>query len=349
MGVAKVTFIPHHKNNHWPLALRHRTLAYTSSFLIVAKIIAICAVALTPNTAELSTITEASILQLTNNARTEAGLTPLVTSSALSQAAKLKGEDMLKHQYFAHISPSGITPWFWMKKTNYQYQIAGENLAIDFLDAEDVVAAWIASPTHKENMLHADYTETGMAVVSGNFQGGTSVIIVHMFGKPLVATPQEAAPEKAPEQAPELLPAQEPIPVPSVAPAVVPVAPPSTPIPSPVATPVNVLALSPAFDQQQVALVTPSNKWQLFSSQSPLAINAHVIRVLPAFSIKEDSAGKSFSATIIHSTRATTALILTIVACLLFLAIVVRIKTQHPALIAHASLVIILATTLLTI
>jgi hypothetical protein len=57
-------------------------------------------------------------------------------------------------------------------------------LAIDFVEAEDVVAAWLASPTHKENMLLDSYTETGVAVVTGEFQGGTSTIVVHMFGLP---------------------------------------------------------------------------------------------------------------------------------------------------------------------
>ncbi|MDA1169015.1 MAG: CAP domain-containing protein [bacterium] len=343
MGIAKVTFIPHSKNNHWPLALRHRSLVYVSSFLILAKIVAVSAIALTPNLAELSTITEASIIMLTNNKRTEAGLPPLATSSALSQAAKLKGEDMLKQQYFAHISPSGITPWFWMKKTNYLYQIAGENLAIDFLDAQDVVSAWLASPTHKDNMLHKEYTETGMAVVSGDFQGGTSVIIVHLFGKPLVAAAQETAPKPVPEQKPKQLPAQKPVAVPTVVPVVLPVIP--DPAPSP--PPVNILALSPAFDQQQVALVTPSSTWQLFSSRSPLAINTQVIRVLPSFSIREDAAAKSFSAAIVYATRTTTSLVLVTVTCLLFLAIIVRIRTQHPALILHASMVVFLAATML--
>ncbi len=223
MSVAKTTFIPHHTNNHWPLALRHRTLVYVSSVLIAIKLLAIVAFALTPNIAKLSTITDGRMLQLTNQARTEVGLTPLTHNNALFQAAKQKGEDMLKHQYFAHISPSGVTPWFWMKQTGYTYQVAGENLAIDFLDSEDVVAAWLASPTHKANLLHKDYTETGIAVVSGEFQGGTSIIVVHMFGKPLgEATQASPAPEEDTLAPP---PVATPVPEPVVTPVPLPAAP----------------------------------------------------------------------------------------------------------------------------
>src|SRR3989344_7522607 len=198
MGVAKVCFIPSPENNHWPLALRHHSLAYVSVLLILTKVATIVALALAPNTADLSTITQDRMVQLTNQARKEAGLPALSINSKLGQAAALKGQDMLASAYFAHISPSGVTPWFWMKKTGYEYTVAGENLAIDFGEAEDVVSAWLHSPSHKANLLNKEYTETGIAVVSGEFQGGTSTIVVHMFGKALHAA--EATGERQEEQ-----------------------------------------------------------------------------------------------------------------------------------------------------
>ncbi len=440
MGVAKVTFIPHHGNNHWPLALRHRTLAYVSSFLVLTKIIAIGALALAPNTAELSTITEGRMVQLTNEARIKAGLPALAVNSALAQAAKMKGQDMLKHQYFAHISPSGVTPWFWMKKTGYEYQVAGENLAIDFLDAEEVISAWLKSPTHKANLLHSEYTQTGIAVVSGEFQGGTSVIVVHMFGKPVAgevqpseeATPKPTVPVPTVAGTKESVPHTEPAtPTPTPTPNDEPLSPriprisllhapvneqdvvslraegdpgyslvllidneersittlppsgsqdislsvknlpegklvarvftrsidgiqskPSLPVSfiNPEKAPLQyTFALSPAFDRQQIALVGASSSegWQIFSTSSPVTINAHAVHVLPSFAMQNQAAAQSFSASIIHTARQVTSLILIIVALLLAITILVRIKIQHPALIMHASLVIFLAAVLL--
>lgn len=179
----KVCVIPDPDNDFRPLALRHRPLAAVTAFLLLAKVMAASVIALTPVSAELSTITSARIVEFTNAERKKAGLSTLAVNSALANAAQQKAQDMLNKDYFAHISPSGVTPWFWMAKAGYEYEIAGENLAIDFTEAEDVVAAWLASPTHKNNMLLSTYTQTGVAVATGEFQGGTSTVVVHMFGK----------------------------------------------------------------------------------------------------------------------------------------------------------------------
>lgn len=218
--------IPKPENDYRPLAMRHGPLAFISALLIATKVLTIGAIALTPATAELSTITVARITQLTNAERKKAGLNELKINPTLSQAAQMKGEDMLKHDYFAHISPTGVTPWFWINKVGYTYEIAGENLAIDFTEAEDVVAAWLASPTHKENMLLSSYTETGIAVVSGEFQGNTSTVVVHMFGLPAGTTssiPPAPAQPKVESGTTEAAPSPTPAPAsptPTAAPAI---------------------------------------------------------------------------------------------------------------------------------
>lgn len=210
--------IPRPENNWRPLALRHGPLAFLSALMIIANLTAIGAVALTPRTAELSTITSAHIIQLTNAERVAAGQQKLTVSSQLTQAAQQKGEHMLAEDYFAHISPSGVTPWFWMNKVGYSYQVAGENLAIDFVEAEDVVAAWLASPSHKENMLLPQYTETGVAVVTGEFQGSSSTIVVHMFGRPSVAAATTAIPPAQSTPKPTPIPSETPTPLPTTPP-----------------------------------------------------------------------------------------------------------------------------------
>ncbi len=216
-----VCVLPMERNDYRPLALRHRALAFVSTLLIIAKVLTISVVALTPATAELSTITAARITELTNAERVSVGLNAMTTNGKLTNAAATKAQDMLDNDYFAHISPSGVTPWFWMSKEGYAYQVAGENLAIDFIEAEAVVAAWIASPSHKDNLLHTAYTETGIAVATGEFQGGTSTIVVHMFGLPTVSTNTQAPATATPT----------PIPAVVTTPAAT-----ATPTPTPVAT-----------------------------------------------------------------------------------------------------------------
>ncbi len=231
-----VCLLPREDNHDRPLILRHKSLSLLSALLIAIKVATIGLIALTPTQADLSTITVNRIIQLTNAERKKAGVGELKTNGKLMAAAQLKGEDMLAHDYFAHISPTGVTPWFWMAKTGYTYQVAGENLAIDFTEAEDVVSAWLASPSHHDNMLRSDYTETGVAVVSGEFEGGTSIIVVHMFGKPSssqVAAGVSVSPTPTPTPAPVKLsstpgPSATPTPTPTVIPPTNPELPPDT-------------------------------------------------------------------------------------------------------------------------
>ena len=141
-----------------------------------------------------SEITPAKILELTNQSRIQEGLPALSVSTELSKAAEAKAHDMLLYDYFAHTSPKGIDPWYWIKKSGYEYEYAGENLAMDFLSAEAVHRALINSATHRANILNSHYKEIGIAAVSGEFENRTTTIVVEMFGSRIVpsATADEA-------------------------------------------------------------------------------------------------------------------------------------------------------------
>jgi hypothetical protein len=91
---------------------------------------------------------------------------------------------MAKEGYFAHDSPSGVTPWEWFDEVEYTYETAGENLAIDFSDSDAVVDAWMDSRLHRENILEEDFTEIGIATARGEYEGRETVFVVQMFGTP---------------------------------------------------------------------------------------------------------------------------------------------------------------------
>ena len=143
---------------------------------------AISIAAFAGNAALASEITEEKMLELTNKARTEYGLPSLSVDSKLQEAARNKAKDMFDNQYFEHISPQGVTPWYWFDKAGYDYLYAAENLALDFSTAEGVHSALMKSTGHRENILGANYKEIGVAVLSGNFQGRQSIIVVEEFG-----------------------------------------------------------------------------------------------------------------------------------------------------------------------
>jgi len=132
-----------------------------------------------------SNISVEEVIRLTNEKRVAAGLAPLELNGDLTAAAKAKGADMIARDYWAHVAPDGTEPWKFFKDVGYKYRYAGENLARDFSDASSAVSAWIASPSHKENLMSPKYKEIGVAVVEGDLSGSDTTIIVQLFGSKL--------------------------------------------------------------------------------------------------------------------------------------------------------------------
>lgn len=127
-------------------------------------------------------ISTEEIIELTNEKRLEKGTGTLRLNSLLSAAAQMKGEDMLSKGYWSHVSPDGIQPWKFFLDQGYKYRYAGENLARDFSNPRAVVDAWMASPSHKENLLSAKYEEIGVAVVEGDLNGVDTTLVIQLFG-----------------------------------------------------------------------------------------------------------------------------------------------------------------------
>jgi uncharacterized protein YkwD len=137
-----------------------------------------------------SILSNAGVIKWTNEQRKNNSLPPLVMNQKLSAAALAKAQDMLKNQYFAHTSPSGIGAADLAKKVGYEYLAIGENLAMgDFGDDQALVQAWMDSPGHRANILNSRYTEIGVAVIKGSYQGQTTWMAVQEFGLPRQACP----------------------------------------------------------------------------------------------------------------------------------------------------------------
>ncbi len=121
---------------------------------------------------------------LTNQERQAENLPSLKTDPLLMKSAELKAEDMAAYGYFAHTSPEGKTPWYFLDEVGYKYQYAGENLAINFSNTEDVTSAWLKSPTHRANIVKSEYTEMGSAIATGTYEGKEAVFVVQVYGNP---------------------------------------------------------------------------------------------------------------------------------------------------------------------
>ena len=175
----KEFFIPNKKNKYKPYLLRKVALTIFSIILILVNsfggILGI-------DQAQASTITPTNIINLTNRERTAAGLNSLKTNSKLSSAALAKANNMFEEQYWDHFGPNGETPWQFIRGAGYYYVYAGENLAKGFSTAEGVHEAWMASTSHRENIMSGKYKDIGVAVVEGVLLGKRTTLVVQMFG-----------------------------------------------------------------------------------------------------------------------------------------------------------------------
>lgn len=131
------------------------------------------------------------VIALTNAKRAENGLGALTFNSQLAQAAAGKAQDMHVTNYWSHNSPTGKTPWSFISGAGYKYVYAGENLARDFDDANSTVNAWMASPSHRSNILDKNFKEIGVAVTSGTLTGKEGILVVQMFGTPVSQVPTQ--------------------------------------------------------------------------------------------------------------------------------------------------------------
>ncbi len=189
-------FHPRRSNNHRPKVLHPEALSY---FAVIALVFSVVL-----NTSPqyfrplekvlgyASNISVDQVISFTNTERAKQGLQEVVFSDVLTQAAAAKGKDMFANQYWAHTSPAGKEPWAFITEAGYSYRVAGENLARDFSASDQVVAAWMASPTHRANIVNDRYTEIGVAVVDGTLDGVATTLVVQMFGAPRVQVAQVA-------------------------------------------------------------------------------------------------------------------------------------------------------------
>ena len=143
-------------------------------------------------------LTVAGTFNWTNAERIESGLPALKENITLDAIAELRVRDMFEKQYFAHVSPTGDDVQGAAKLIGYEYITLGENLALGgFDDDQDLVQAWMDSPGHRANILNTKYTEIGIAVERGLFEGRITWLAVQVFGKPLALCPQPSVTVKA--------------------------------------------------------------------------------------------------------------------------------------------------------
>lgn len=194
----KKHFIPHKDNDHRPHILRDSSIHNIVAVVIFLEIFTFLIPTFTHlnTTGNMAAVLPAVLTDLTNEKRQSQNLPTLAINPILNKAAEMKAKDMAAKGYFAHTSPEGKTPWYWLAQVGYQYQYAGENLAINFSDSKDVTDAWIASPTHKANIVKGNYTEIGTGIARGVYKGKETIFVAQVYANPLPKTAEKIQPAK---------------------------------------------------------------------------------------------------------------------------------------------------------
>ncbi len=129
-----------------------------------------------------STRSESSLLREMNRVRAEHGLGRLTADTHLVRAARSHSKEMIGSNVFEH-GAFGTR----MVRFNVTGQLADENLAWGTGargTAQGVVAAWLASPGHRANLLRPSFTRVGVSDLVGAFRGyrGAHVVTADFAG-----------------------------------------------------------------------------------------------------------------------------------------------------------------------
>jgi uncharacterized protein YkwD len=133
--------------------------------------------------AGVRTTAVASLLQAVNQTRSSYGLRPLQIDVRLARAAKAHSVEMIRGNYFSHGDFQSR-----MNAFHVQGPAMGENLAWgngSYAQASTMVSEWLASPSHRANLLHPGWTRIGIGLVRGTFlgNGGSTVVTADFAGR----------------------------------------------------------------------------------------------------------------------------------------------------------------------
>lgn len=124
-----------------------------------------------PGTGDLRTDLAAQVAEQVNAERAKAGLGALRVDPELTRAAHIRAREIA--QSFSHTRPDGSS---WSTVSGSAY---GENIAMGQRTADKVMAAWMSSQGHRENILRPSFGSIG---VCAYISGGVTYW-VQLFGK----------------------------------------------------------------------------------------------------------------------------------------------------------------------
>ncbi|WP_406471327.1 CAP domain-containing protein [Streptomyces hirsutus] len=106
----------------------------------------------------------ARVVEIVNAERSKAGCSPVEVNTTLTEAAQKHSEDMAASGNMSHTGSDGSSPDDRITRAGYSWSTYGENVAYGYSTPEQVMAGWMASPGHKENILNCAFKEIGVGL-----------------------------------------------------------------------------------------------------------------------------------------------------------------------------------------
>ncbi len=305
-------FIPHEGNNHRPHFLHRHNAKQLIGVVLLFELVLFILPSVNfvgfVGTLNLGAVLPSMLSNLTNDERVSKNLPLLTENALLNEAARLKAEDMAAKGYFAHTSPEGLSPWYWIDKVGYAYDYAGENLAVNFVDSQDVTEAWMNSPGHRANIVHGAYTEVGTGIATGMYKGYETIFVAQVYAHPVrINTSIASFVETAP-------------------------------LPKPTGAGSQVLALNQTPVVSTTTNVSTAVLGESEAEPAPTPKPANVNRITQE-AIKEFFQGAAASPR--HAANAVFYSVMSIITLALLFNIFIKIRHQHPDLILNGAVVMV--------
>ena len=123
----------------------------------------------------------AEVLRLTNEARAEAGAPALETDPVLTRMAQARMEE--SGGKLSHTRPDGTTPDTIFREYDTELTCTGEIIMSTSRSPQAIVNGFLASPSHRANLLDPNHKYAGIGVAWGETPAGPGIAVLELFAK----------------------------------------------------------------------------------------------------------------------------------------------------------------------
>lgn len=107
---------------------------------------------------------EQQIFDITNIIRVRHGLPIFEWDDDVAAVAYKHSKDMSENEFFSHTSPNTGELMDRLEADEVRFQIAGENIAAQYVDSIAAVEGWLNSEGHRVNLLNDEFSHLGVGV-----------------------------------------------------------------------------------------------------------------------------------------------------------------------------------------